>query len=70
MLADIASGNVDAADVFFLIAVILTAVAALLYAAGNRSVRGDSARVVTSAVWAPVAAWLGVAFAALGWLVL
>jgi hypothetical protein len=62
MTADIVSGNTATADVFFLIAVILAVVAAL---ASVRPVRATEGYV-----WAPVAAWLAVAFLGLGWLVL
>jgi hypothetical protein len=59
MIAEIASGEVDTADLFFLFAVILAAVATVLCA-------------VTSAItrWAPVALSAAVAFASAGWLVL
>ena len=56
MVADIASGEVDAADVLFLVAVILFAIAAVLRA---------MARSVDSAI---VAA--GLTAVALGWLLL
>jgi hypothetical protein len=60
MLADIAHGHVDGADVFFLIAVILAVVAGLAYA----SRRADALP------WAPVALSFAVACAALAWLLL
>lgn len=60
MLAEISSGNADTADVFFLVALILALVAALLY--GSRR---------TEAVpWAPVMLSLAVASLSLSWLVL
>ena len=56
MLADIASGNLDAADVFFLIATIVAVLAAVLYAVTEpRALR-----------WAPVALSLAVAGIAFG----
>ena len=60
MFADIASGEVDTADIFFLFAVILGVVAAIAYAT----------RRADAVVWAPVLGWLGFACAALAWLVL
>jgi len=60
MLADISSGNTETADVFFLVALILALVAALLY--GSR--RADAAP------WAPVMLCLAVASVSLAWLVL
>lgn len=62
MIADIASGNTATADVFFLIAVILAVIAAAMSVRPIRATEGY--------VWAPVAAWLSVAFLALGLLVL
>ena len=60
MIADISTGNTGTADVFFLVALILALVAALLY--GSRR---------TDAVpWAPVLLSLAVASASLAWLVL
>ena len=60
MIADIFSGEVDAADVFFLIATLLAVAAAFLYAA----------RRPDTVVWAPVAGWLGAACAFFGFLLL
>lgn len=56
----IASGNLNAADIFFLIAVIVAVVAAALYAAVS----------VQTARWAPVALCLALALTALGLLLL
>lgn len=60
VIADIATGNTDAADVFFLIAFVLATIAAIAYAvtqpAANR--------------FAPALGWMGAAVAFLGWLVL
>jgi len=62
MLADIATGHHAFADVCFLVAVILATIAA---AVSVRPVRASEGYTV-----APVAAWLSVAFIALGLLVL
>jgi hypothetical protein len=56
---DIASGQLDAADVFFLIGAILALVAALFFAAVAARVDPPATRTV--GVWAPVFGWLGVA---------
>lgn len=64
MIADIASGNTSTADVFFLIAVIVFALAALVLLMSKR---------VSSATDIPIAStlgYLGAAFVALGLLVL
>jgi hypothetical protein len=60
MLADISTGNTGTADVFFLVALILALVAALLY--GSR--RADAVP------WGPVMLCLAVASLSLSWLVL
>ena len=60
IIADIASGETDTADLFFLFAVFLAVVAAILYAMRD-------ARVVR---FAPVTLSLAVGCAALAWLVL
>lgn len=60
MLADIASGEVDWADIFFLIAVILAVIAALAYAS----------RRTDALPWAPVLLSLAVACISFGWLLL
>ena len=60
MIADIASGETDTADIFFLFAVILMALAGLAY----------GLRRTDTTPWAPVLGWLGGAFLALGLLVL
>ena len=60
MLADIASGNTDTADVFFLIAVIFGVLAAVFYASRRTEIT----------FWAPVLLSLAVASSALAWLVL
>lgn len=65
------SGNLDAADIFFLVGVILAVVAALLYAMAARPVRDPTdANRVRVGVWAPVALSLALASTALAWLVL
>jgi hypothetical protein len=70
MLAEIASGNVDTADVFFLIATILAVAAAVIYALATRPVStSDTAvRRVNTAVWAPVLVALSIACVAFAWL--
>jgi hypothetical protein len=60
MLADISTGNTGTADVFFLVALILALVAALLY----------GSRHATAVPWAPVMLSLAVASLSLSWLVL
>jgi hypothetical protein len=60
MLADIASGETDVADAFFLIALILAIIAALAYAS----------RRTDALPWAPVLLSLAFASAAFAWLVL
>jgi hypothetical protein len=60
MLADIASGNTDTADVFFLIAVIFAVLSAVFY----------SSRRAEITFWAPVLLALALASSALAWLVL
>jgi Mn2+/Fe2+ NRAMP family transporter len=62
MLAEIASGNFDAADAFFLIATILAVLAAVAYALASRP---TPSRVL---VWAPVLLSLSVACVAFAWL--
>jgi hypothetical protein len=62
--------EVDTADLFFLFATILGALAALLYALGARPVRTDGGRVVSVGVWAPVCLSLAVACASLALMVL
>jgi hypothetical protein len=65
MLADIASGNTDTADAFFLIAAILALLAAILYAIGARPVHTtDGVARTNVGVWAPTLGWLAVACAA------
>lgn len=54
------SGNLNAADIFFLLATILAVVAALLAAAATHPVSR----------FYPVAGWIAVAFLAFGWLIL
>lgn len=61
-------GNYDAADVLFLIAVVLAAVATLLYAVAAR--RTHTERSVEIVRWAPVAGWAAVVVLSVGWLVL
>jgi hypothetical protein len=56
ILADIASGEVDWADIFFLIAVILFVI-------------GGALAYQAKALWATIVS-VGLAFVALGWLVL
>ena len=58
MVADIASGHVDAADIVFLIAVILAVIAAVV-----------SYRTTDRPIGAPFG-WLAVAALGLGWLLL
>jgi hypothetical protein len=60
MIADIASGEVDTADLFFLFAILLGVLAAILYAVLE-------ARITR---WAPVALSLAVTCVAVGFLVL
>jgi hypothetical protein len=60
MIAAIASGNSDTAEIFFLVAMILAVLAAVAYAVRRTDV----------IVWAPVLLSLAVASAALAWLVL
>jgi len=62
LLAAIAAGHDDAADVAFLVAVILATLAAI--AAGSPGVAGETGRFVT------VLGWLAVAVLSLGWLLL
>lgn len=62
MLADIATGHHAAADVLFLIAVVLAGVAALAAVAPL----GASSRPA----WTPLAGWVAIACLALAWLVL
>jgi hypothetical protein len=72
MLAETVSGKIDTADIFFLVAMILALLAAILYAMGTRPVvvhEGHAHRTNVS-IWAPVAGWLAVASAALAWWVL
>ena len=68
MFAGMVDGKVDTADLFFFFAVILAVVAAVLYMLATRPTPTD--RRVTVAVWAPVAGWLAVASAAVGFWVL
>lgn len=62
--------NYDAADVFFILAVVLAVITAVLYAvarAPRRDTDPDHARARSETVgWAPVTAWLSVASLALG----
>jgi len=60
MLADIAHGHVDGADVFFLIATILAVLAGLAYAS----------RRTDALPWAPVLLSFAVACATFAWLLL
>jgi hypothetical protein len=60
MLADIATGNTSTADVFFLVALILALLAAILYAV----------RRPDASPFAPVLLSLAVASLSLSWLVL
>jgi hypothetical protein len=64
MLADIATGHHAAADVCFLIAVILAGLAAA------SSVVDPPARAWHELVGAPILGWAAVAVLALGWLLL
>jgi len=66
------SGNIDTADLFFLLSTILAVVAAVLYAMATRPVvaHGDHVHRNNISVWAPVAGWLALACLAFGWLVL
>jgi hypothetical protein len=66
MLADIAHGEVDTADILFLVGVFLAAVAAILYMLATT----PQPRRVAVVVWAPVFGWLAVACLGAGWLVL
>lgn len=68
MIATIVTGQGDTADVFFLIAVILAAVATLLYAVAAK--RTHTERSVDVVRWAPVAGWAAVVSLAVAWLVL
>jgi len=71
MLAQIIEGEVDTADVFFLLATILAVLAAILYALGTRVVaHDDHTHRVSSAVWGPVLGWAAVACFAFAWFVL
>jgi hypothetical protein len=72
MLADIANGNVDAADVFFLIAAIAAAIAAVLYAVARvpRRTTTDARVVYDTAGFAPALGWLAVACVAFGFMLL
>lgn len=62
ILADIAEGETNWADLFFLFAVIFAGLAAVLYAVAVREPQATR--------WAPVTLSLAVGLAALGWLVL
>jgi hypothetical protein len=64
VIADIASGNVDAADIFFVVAVILAVLAALV----SVPRRTNTASVLL--VWAPVLGWLALASTAFALLLL
>lgn len=70
MLADIATGHHAGADVCFLIAVILAAIAALLVVAPRRRTRDTNGPAVDYYVWAPLFGWAAVAVVALAWLLL
>ena len=59
LLADIASGEVDTADVLFLVAFVLSLVATFLAAAAS-----DLRR------WSAVAGWAALALVALAWMLL
>ncbi len=64
MIAEIASGNFDAADVFFLIATIAFAVAAVVLLMSKRIATATDIPLATTL------AYLGLGFLALGLLVL
>ena len=66
MLAEISSGNLDTADVFFLIATIVFVLAAIAVVVPNRH-RGETVVVIP---WATVLGYIGLAFTALALLVL
>jgi len=68
IIADIASGNIDTADLFFLLATILATLAAVVYFVGSRPTADG--RATNVAVWGPVLLSLAVASASLAWLVL
>lgn len=72
ILADIANGNVDAADVCFLIAFILGLAAAVLAFLGPVMVRQapppDHPTMVHG--WPPILGWLALAVLALGFMLL
>lgn len=72
ILADIANGNVDAADVCFLLAFILGLVAAALALFGPVLVRHSPPPDHPVAVhsWSPILGWIAVALLALGFLLL
>jgi len=76
MLADtISTGHGWAADVFFLVAVVLAVVAAVLHALASRprpaERRADGTLVTLHEhFWTPVLGWLALGFVALGLLVL
>lgn len=70
MIADIAVGHHAAADVCFLLAVILAGLAALLVVIPRRRVRDTDGRAVDYYVWAPLLGWAAVALLALAWLLL
>ena len=65
MVADIASGNLDAADIFFLIATILCVLGALLMIPRTAPDSAPGARA-----WAGTIAWIGVACIAFAFLLL
>ena len=67
MIADIASGNTDAADVLFLIASIVAVVAAILYVLAPT--RTDTA-TVAHRTYAFPALCVAVALLAFGWVLL
>jgi hypothetical protein len=67
MLAEISSGNLDAADVFFLIATILFAIAAL---ATFKPIHRHTAETVTTIPLATMLGYAAAGFLALGFLVL
>lgn len=62
------TGNYNAADVLFLIAVILAALGTLLYAVAAR--RTHTERSVELVRWAPVAGWAAVVALSVAWLIL
>jgi hypothetical protein len=77
MIAEMIEQEFDTADVFFLVAIIIAAVAAVLYAmASTRVTHADGStdphdhRRAQLAAWGAVAGWISVAFLSAGFFVL